>query len=69
MGEILVDMGFLKARELFPAVRRHIEDIIYSLFAWTEGDFAVIASSAVPGQKGTENGALESAAAGGMICE
>jgi hypothetical protein len=37
MGEILVEMGFLKRRELLPAVRRHVEDIIYSLFAWDSG--------------------------------
>lgn len=40
MGEILVDMGFLKRRELLPAVRRHLEDIVYSLFAWDAGDYA-----------------------------
>ena len=51
MGEILVDMGFLKARELFPAVRRHIEDIVYSLFAWSDGEFALMASAAVPGER------------------
>src|SRR5262249_7611106 len=41
MGEILVDLGFLKRRELLPAVRRHIEDIVYSLFAWDAGGFAI----------------------------
>lgn len=41
MGEILVEMGFLKRRELLPAVRRHIEDIVYSLFALTEGQYAL----------------------------
>ncbi|MFH0902831.1 MAG: DUF4388 domain-containing protein [Pseudomonadota bacterium] len=39
MGEILVEMGFLKKRELAQAVRRHLEDIIYSLFAWESGDY------------------------------
>src|SRR5205807_6840165 len=34
MGEILVDFGYLKRRELLPAVRRHVEDILYSLFGW-----------------------------------
>ncbi|MCB9564334.1 MAG: DUF4388 domain-containing protein [Kofleriaceae bacterium] len=42
MGEILVDRGFLKRRELLPAVRRHVEDIIYSLFAWDEGSYRVV---------------------------
>ena len=41
MGEILVEMGFLKPRELLPAVRHHIEDILYSLFAWDSGEFAM----------------------------
>ena len=41
MGEILVEIGFLKPRELLPAVRHHIEDILYSLFAWDTGEFAI----------------------------
>jgi hypothetical protein len=41
MGQVLVDMGFLKPRELLPAVRRHIEDIIYSLFSWRIGEFSL----------------------------
>jgi DnaJ-domain-containing protein 1 len=40
MGEILVEMGFLKRRELLPAVRRHVEDIVYSLFSWDSGEYA-----------------------------
>jgi hypothetical protein len=41
MGEILVDFGYLKRRELLPAVRRHVEDIIYSLFGWDRGHYHV----------------------------
>ena len=41
MGEILVDFGYLKRRELLPAVRRHVEDIIYSLFGWDRGVYHV----------------------------
>ena len=41
MGEILVDFGYLKRRELLPAVRRHVEDIIYSLFGWGSGVYHV----------------------------
>ncbi len=41
MGEILVEMGFLKRRELLPAVRRHVEDVIYSLFAWDGGTWSM----------------------------
>ena len=39
MGEILVDFGYLKRRELLPAVRRHVEDIVYSLFGWDRGHY------------------------------
>ncbi|MGN6109056.1 MAG: J domain-containing protein [Kofleriaceae bacterium] len=41
MGEILVDFGYLKRRELLPAVRRHVEDIVYSLFGWDRGHYAI----------------------------
>src|SRR5262249_51073485 len=41
MGEILVDFGYLKRRELLPAVRRHVEDILYSLFGWDRGYYHV----------------------------
>jgi hypothetical protein len=43
MGEILVDFGYLKRRELLPAVRRHVEDILYSLFGWDYGVYQVTA--------------------------
>lgn len=49
MGEILVEIGFLKPRELLPAVRHHIEDIVYSLFAWDAGEFVI-----TPGEATTE---------------
>ncbi len=41
MGEILVDVGYLKRRELLPAVRRHVEDIVYSLFGWDRGHYTI----------------------------
>ncbi|HEX3478739.1 MAG TPA: DUF4388 domain-containing protein [Kofleriaceae bacterium] len=41
MGEILVDFGYLKRRELLPAVRRHVEDLVYSLFGWERGTYAI----------------------------
>ena len=41
MGEILVDLGYLKRRELLPAVRRHVEDIVYSLFGWDRGSYQI----------------------------
>lgn len=45
MGEILVDFGYLKRRELLPAVRRHVEDLVYSLFGWERGTYYVIADA------------------------
>lgn len=41
MGEILVDFGYLKRRELLPAVRRHVEDIVYALFGWDRGHYQI----------------------------
>ena len=41
MGEVLIEKGWLKRRELLPVVRRHIEDLVYSLFAWDEGRYRV----------------------------
>ena len=41
MGEILVDLGYLKRRELLPAVRRHVEDLVYSLFSWERGTYYI----------------------------
>ncbi|MBL8627250.1 MAG: hypothetical protein JNK64_38525 [Myxococcales bacterium] len=51
MGEILVDRGYLKRRELLPAVRRHVEDIIYSLFAWDRGDYRLIVGDGATGER------------------
>ena len=51
MGEILVDMGFLKRRELLPAVRRHIEDVVYSLFSWDSGEYATVPGEPATGEK------------------
>ncbi len=42
MGEILVGLDYLKRRELLPAVRRHVEDIVYSLFSWEHGTYQII---------------------------
>lgn len=42
MGELLVELGYLKPRELLPAVRQHLEDLFYSLFAWTEGSYEAV---------------------------
>lgn len=47
MGEILVDLGYLKPRELLPAVRQHLEDIFYSVFAWTAGSYDAMPEQAI----------------------
>jgi CheY-like chemotaxis protein len=51
MGEILVERGFLKRRELLPAVRRHVEDIIYSLFAWDTGEYRIVAGDGASAER------------------
>ena len=51
MGEILVELGFLKRRELLPAVRRHVEDVIYSVFSWESGEYTVAPGELGPDEK------------------
>jgi DNA-binding response OmpR family regulator len=51
MGEILVEMGFLKRRELLPAVRRHVEDVVYSLFSWDSGAYATTPGDTAAGER------------------
>ena len=46
LGALLVDHGVVKQGELFPLVRRHVLDIIYSLFSWTSGEFELEAGQA-----------------------
>jgi hypothetical protein len=36
-GTVLVQMGFLEPHELGAAVRRQVENIVWSIFAWTDG--------------------------------
>jgi hypothetical protein len=51
MGEILVDFGYLKRRELLPAVRRHVEDILYSLFGWDRGQYTITVDPQPSGER------------------
>ncbi|MEO8549436.1 MAG: DUF4388 domain-containing protein, partial [Kofleriaceae bacterium] len=51
MGEILVDFGYLKRRELLPAVRRHVEDIVYSLFGWDHGHYLITIDTTASGER------------------
>ncbi len=41
VGAVLVDLGFLRSDELLPAVRRHYESIILSLFSWSAGRWQI----------------------------
>jgi len=41
VGAALVDLGFLRSDELLPAVRRHYESIVLSLFSWTAGRWQI----------------------------
>jgi hypothetical protein len=41
VGGVLIDMGVLRSDELLPAVRRHYESIILSLFGWTAGRWQI----------------------------
>ncbi|MSP15471.1 MAG: DUF4388 domain-containing protein [Myxococcales bacterium] len=51
LGEVLVELGFLKRRELLPAVRRHLEDIAYSLFGWDSGSWEARGGTGVGEEK------------------
>jgi hypothetical protein len=37
MGAVLVDLGLIEASELLPVIREHHEELVLSLFAWTDG--------------------------------
>ncbi|MGB8297996.1 MAG: DUF4388 domain-containing protein [Polyangia bacterium] len=41
VGGVLVDLGVLRSDELLPAVRRHYESIILSLFGWSAGRWQI----------------------------
>jgi hypothetical protein len=43
MGALLVEEGLLKSHELYPMLRRHVEEIIYSCFAWASGSYRLTA--------------------------
>jgi hypothetical protein len=48
VGAVLVDLKLLKPDELFPTVRRHLEDILYSLFSWIDGHFELESGTEPP---------------------
>ncbi|HVU52135.1 MAG TPA: DUF4388 domain-containing protein [Polyangia bacterium] len=49
LGAVLVERGFIKPTELSVVVRRHFEEIIYSAFAWEDGEWSL-----APGQPNQE---------------
>jgi hypothetical protein len=51
MGAVLVDRGLVKASELSLLVRRHYEDIIYSLFSWERGVWNLGADNSASAEK------------------
>ena len=51
MGAVLVDMGLIKPRELFPLVRRQVTEIIHSLCSWTDGSYELISGEPLPEEK------------------
>lgn len=51
MAEALVEMGYLKRRELLPVVRRHLEDLVYSIFSWDSGEYEIVAGGFATGER------------------
>jgi hypothetical protein len=41
MGALLVDLGVLETSDLLPAIRQHYEDLVFSLFPWTAGEWRI----------------------------
>lgn len=50
LGEALVEIAGIKAKELRPAVRRHLMDIVCSLFAWSHGQYEVVSGDFFHGE-------------------
>jgi hypothetical protein len=50
-GKILVQMGLLKPRELWWAVKNQVLEIVYSLFTWEDGEFEFIETDEVRGER------------------
>ncbi len=40
IGEVLVHLGLITAKELADELRRQVEETVYTLFAWTSGTFS-----------------------------
>jgi hypothetical protein len=48
---LYVELGLIKSAELFPALRRNVEDIIYSCFAWDGADYRLEREQPTPEDK------------------
>jgi len=48
LGEIVIEMRLVDPRGLSDALRRQVEEIIYSLFVWGDGEFQFIEGEAPP---------------------
>ncbi len=48
LGEIIIEMRLIDPHELSEALRLQVEEIIYSLFVWGDGEFQFIESEAPP---------------------
>jgi hypothetical protein len=48
---LFVELGLIKSAELFPALRRHVEEIIYSSFAWDGAAYRLEQEQALPEDK------------------
>ncbi len=42
LGAVLVEQGIITPDDLFVAIHRHAEAIVYSLFAWTRGEYEFV---------------------------
>ena len=51
LGVVLVERGLLKGTELSALVRRHYEEVIYSLFAWDRGAWNLGTDSSAAAEK------------------
>ena len=42
LGAVLIEQGMITSDELFVALHRHVEEIVYSLFEWTRGEYELV---------------------------
>jgi len=55
IGATIVEMGFLKKEELISCLKLQIEEIVYNLFSWKEGDFTFQEDKEPEGEQITTN--------------